>query len=65
MVKAIESDGDRTEAAREGLDQELDELFSQWQKDRDKLAARRQVEQYLELRRLREQMGDLYDLEDL
>lgn len=49
----------------EGIDREVDELFSIWQKDKEKLVARRRVERYLELKRLREQIGDVFDLEDL
>ncbi|BCX88992.1 hypothetical protein MIN45_P1362 [Methylomarinovum tepidoasis] len=48
----------------DNIDQEVEALFSQWREDRKKLAARRQVEQYLEMKRLREQIGDVFDLED-
>ncbi len=47
------------------IDREVEALFSQWRRDREKLAARRRVEQYLEMKRLREQIGDVFDLEDL
>ncbi|BCX81733.1 hypothetical protein MIT9_P1311 [Methylomarinovum caldicuralii] len=46
------------------IDQEVEALFSQWREDQKKLAARRRVEQYLEMKRLREQIGDVFDLED-
>jgi len=52
------------EHSRDEIEQEVEDLFTQWQKDRDKLAARRRVEQYLEMKRLREQIGDVFDLED-
>ncbi|MCX8049064.1 MAG: hypothetical protein N3A55_05325 [Methylohalobius sp.] len=51
--------------AEDGAEREMDELFSAWRRDREKLAARRRVERYLELKRLREQIGDDFDLSDL
>ncbi len=53
------------EHPRDEIEQEVEDLFTQWQRDQDKLAARRRVEQYLEMKRLREQIGDVFDLEDL
>ncbi len=50
--------------SKDEIEQEVEDLFSQWQRDRDKLAARRRVEQYLEMKRLREQIGDVFDLEE-
>lgn len=46
------------------IEQEVEDLFTQWQKDQNKLVARRRVEQYLEMKRLREQIGDAFDLGD-
>lgn len=51
--------------SEDGVEKEVDELFSVWRKDREKLAARRRVERYLELKRLREQIGDVFDLNDI
>ncbi|MFN3919032.1 MAG: PA3496 family putative envelope integrity protein [Methylohalobius sp.] len=51
--------------SEDGVEREVDELFSVWRKDQDKLAARRRVERYLELKRLREQIGDVFDLNDI
>lgn len=48
----------------DGVEKEVDELFSAWRKDQEKLVARRRVERYLELKRLREQIGDVFDLDD-
>ncbi len=53
-----------SEHPRDEVEREVEDLFTQWQRDRDKLAARRRVEQYLEMKRLREQLGDVFDLED-
>ncbi len=50
---------------KDEVEREVEDLFAQWQKDRDKLVARRRVEQYLEMKRLREQIGDVFDLEDV
>lgn len=48
----------------DNLEKEVDELFSEWREDQEKLASRRRLERYFELKRLREQIGDFYELDD-
>ncbi|GEM_PF-7048134 len=40
------------------INKEVEALFSKWKEDADKIDARRKVEEYMELKRLREQIGD-------
>ncbi len=40
------------------IEKEVEALFSKWKEDADKIDARRKVEEYIELKRLREQIGD-------
>ncbi|HHJ39930.1 MAG: hypothetical protein AXA67_04410 [Methylothermaceae bacteria B42] len=40
------------------IEKEVEALFSKWKKDDDKIDARRKVEEYMELKRLKEQIGD-------
>ncbi len=64
MVDLAQSDFEKQEINQDDIDRALECLFSRWHKERKKLAARRQVEHYLELKRLREQIGDVFDLDD-
>jgi len=66
MAEAAHTSNESREKLQDVVHKEMKSLLSQWRREREKLAARRQVEQYLELRRLREQIGDdIFDLEDL
>ncbi len=63
MVDLTRSEHEDRKTIQDEIDRELEAMFSRWYEKREKLAARRQVEQYLELRRLREQIGDVFDLD--
>ncbi len=63
MVDLTRSEHENRESFQDEIDKELEAMFSRWRNEREKLAARRQVEQYLELRRLQEQIGDVFDLD--
>lgn len=48
----------------EGWEGEVEDLFAQWKANNDSLVARRRVEQYLEMKRLREQIEDVFDFDE-
>ncbi|GAB4365043.1 MAG: hypothetical protein Kow0060_22310 [Methylohalobius crimeensis] len=68
MMMVVDLDDDFHEnqdpISSDNLEKEVDELFSEWREDQEKLASRRRLERYFELKRLREQIGDFYELDD-
>ncbi|XSG86282.1 MAG: PA3496 family putative envelope integrity protein [Methylohalobius sp. ZOD2] len=68
MTMVVDLDDDFHEnqdpISSDNFEKEVDELFTEWREDQEKLASRRRLERYFELKRLREQIGDIYELDD-